>query len=424
MINTGKLAGRTLFITGASRGIGKAIALKAARDGANVIIAAKTAEPHPKLPGTIYTAAKEIESAGGKALPCIVDVRDEGSVNEAVEGAVKQFGGIDVVVNNASAISLTGTQETPMKRFDLMHQINTRGTYLVSKMCIPYLIKSPNPHILNISPPLNMKARWFRDHVAYTMAKYGMSMCILGMAEEFRSDGIACNALWPRTAIITAAMEMLGGKDVARQCRKPEIMADAAYAILCKDSRSYTGNFAVDDDVLKAEGITNFDEYAFDPSVPLMPDFFLDEFDMDRVQLATDLGAVPKFTDGKVNQPDTPSKAASGGKVTQVFTQIESFLGPELVEQIRAVYSFEVTGDEPGRWFLDLKNGGGACGQGDPPATPADASFVMTSDNFFKMFSGSLKPTSAFMTGKMKISGDMGKALKLEKLMGKLKSKL
>ncbi|KAK8383121.1 hypothetical protein O3P69_011562 [Scylla paramamosain] len=422
MINTGKLAGRTLFITGASRGIGKAIALKAARDGANIVVAAKTADPHPKLPGTIFTAAKEIEAAGGQALPCVVDVRDETSVQGAVNDAVKQFGGIDILVNNASAISLTGTLSTPMKKYDLMHQINLRGTYMVSKLCVPHLLKSPNPHILNISPPLNMKPRWFRNHVAYTMAKYGMSMCILGMAEEFKDDGIACNALWPRTAIITAAMEMLGGDEVDKQCRKPEIMADAAYAMLSKDSRTYTGHFAVDDEVLKAEGITDLDQYAVDPTCPLMPDFFLDEFDTAAVEQAQKLGAKPKFMDGKIADSEKPV-AAAGGQVAQVFAQIETFLNPELVDKTKAVFAFDVSGDEPGKWYIDLKNGSGACGQGDPPATP-DATFVMNSNNFFKMFSGSLKPTTAFMTGKLKISGDMGKALKLEKLMGKLKSKL
>ncbi|XP_042240262.1 hydroxysteroid dehydrogenase-like protein 2 isoform X1 [Homarus americanus] len=420
IVNTGKLAGRTLFITGASRGIGKAIALKAARDGANIVVAAKTADPHPKLPGTIFTAAKEIELAGGQALPCVVDVRDEGSVQQAIDNAIQQFGGIDVVVNNASAISLTGTQETSMKKYDLMHHINTRGTYLVSKSCIPHLLKSPNPHILNISPPLNMRPRWFQNHVAYTMAKYGMSMCVLGMAEEFRDNGIACNALWPRTAIITAAMEMLGGSGIDKQCRKPEIMADAAYVMLCKDSKSYTGKFAVDDDVLKAEGVTDLDSYAVDPSCPLMPDFFLDEFDNFSVEQAKEQGAVPKYVDGKVQEEGTPK---GDGQVSQIFAKIEGFLSDELVEKTKAVFSFEVTGDEASKWYLDLKNGSGSCGRGDP-ATAADATFTMSSDNFFKMFTGSLKATNAFMTGKMKISGDMGKAMKLEKLMGKLKAKL
>ncbi|XP_076029048.1 hydroxysteroid dehydrogenase like 2 isoform X3 [Oratosquilla oratoria] len=421
--NTGKLAGRTLFITGASRGIGKAIALKAAQDGANIVIAAKTADPHPKLPGTIFTAAEEIEAVGGKALPCVVDVRDESSIASAVDTAVKQFGGIDIVINNASAISLTGTLATPMKKYDLMHQINTRGTYLVSKLCVPHLLKSINPHILNISPPLSMSPRWFKDHVAYTMAKYGMSMCVLGMAEEFRQDGIAANALWPKTAIITAAMEMLGGKEVGSQCRKPEIMADAAYVILCKDSHSYTGNFAVDETVLRAEGITDFDHYAVEPGKTLIPDFFLEEFDtMNAEQMISEAGGKPKFEEGKeVGQAEGKDQAE--GQVAQVFVRIEGLLSPELVEKTKALYEFEVTGDEPGKWYLDLKNGSGSCGPGDPPAT-ADVKFTMNSGDFFKMFTGSLKPTTAFMMGKMKLSGDMGKAMKLEKLMGKMKSRL
>jgi len=270
------LEGKTLFITGASRGIGKAIALRAARDGANIVIAAKTTEPHPKLPGTIYTAAEEIEKAGGRALPCMVDIRDERQIADAVAQAVAKFGGIDILVNNASAISLTGTEDTPMKRFDLMHGINTRGTFACSQACLPYLKKASNPHILNNSPPLNMEARWFAPHVAYTMAKYGMSMCVLGMAEELRSEGIAVNALWPRTVIATAAVQnLLGGDETIRGSRKPEIMADAAYAILTKPSRSFTGNFCIDEDVLRAEGVTDLDKYQSVPGAELFPDYFI-----------------------------------------------------------------------------------------------------------------------------------------------------
>lgn len=270
------LQGKTLFITGASRGIGKAIALRAARDGANIVIAAKTTDPHPKLPGTIYTAAKEIEEAGGKALACVVDIRDEAQIHAAVAKAVETFGGIDILVNNASAISLTGTLETPLKRFDLMHGINTRGTFACSQACIPYLKKSSNPHILNNSPPLNMEPRWFGPHVAYTIAKYGMSLCALGMAEEFKDDGIAVNTLWPRTVIATAAVQnLLGGDDTIRGSRTPEIMADAAYAILTKPSRSFTGNFCIDDEVLRAAGVTDFDKYQSVPGAELLPDFFL-----------------------------------------------------------------------------------------------------------------------------------------------------
>jgi citronellol/citronellal dehydrogenase len=270
------LRNKTLFITGASRGIGKAIALRAARDGANVVIAAKTTEPHPKLEGTIYTAAEEIVAAGGKALPCVVDIRHEDQVQAAVALAVATFGGIDILVNNASAISLTGTLETPMKRYDLMHHVNTRGTFLCSQAALPHLLKAENPHVLNLSPPLNMEARWFGPHVAYTMAKFGMSLCVLGMAEEFRPRGVAFNALWPRTTIATAAVQnLLGGDEMVRHSRTPEIMADAAYAIFAKPAKECTGNFFVDEDLLRAEGVTDFTRYAVDPSVELYPDFFV-----------------------------------------------------------------------------------------------------------------------------------------------------
>ena len=269
------LKNKTLFITGASRGIGLAIALRAARDGANVAIAAKTADPNPKLPGTIHTAAKEIEDAGGKALPLQVDIRFEEQIAEAVKKTVDTFGGIDVLVNNASAISLTGTLATPMKRWDLMHGINARGTFACSQACIPWLEKAENPHILNNSPPLSMKAKWFKNHVAYTMAKYGMSMCVLGMAEELKENGIAVNAIWPRTTIATAATMMLGGQDMISRCRKPEIMADAAYAILTKPSRECTGNFFIDEELLRAEGVTDFDQYAVTPGAEPIEDFFL-----------------------------------------------------------------------------------------------------------------------------------------------------
>ncbi len=272
------LSGKTLFITGASRGIGLAIALKAARDGANIAIAAKSAEPHKYLPGTIYTAAEEIERAGGKALPLIVDVRDEASVAAAVEATAARFGGIDVCVNNASAIQLTDTLHTEMKRYDLMQQVNARGTFLTSRLCAPLLKRAANPHVLTLSPPLDMQPRWFAGHVAYSMAKYGMSLCVLGMAEEFRPDGIAFNALWPRTAIATAAIQFaLGGEEVLRHCRKPEIVADAACAIFEKPSRAFTGQFLLDDSFLYGEGVRDFEVYRVDPSVPLTPDFFVPE---------------------------------------------------------------------------------------------------------------------------------------------------
>lgn len=270
------LAKKTLLITGASRGIGLAIALRAARDGANVVICAKTSQPHPQLPGTVHTAAAEIEAAGGNALACVTDIRFEDQVQTAVSQAIETFGGIDIVVNNASAIQLTDTASTEMKRFDLMHGVNIRGTFLTSRLCLPYLQKSENAHILNISPPLNMEAKWFQNHVAYTMAKYGMSMCVIGMSEEFRICDIGVNALWPQTAIATSAIRnVLGGDNAIRCCRKPEIMADAAHAILIRDSRECTGNFFVDEHVLREQGTTDFGPYAIDPSAELIQDFFV-----------------------------------------------------------------------------------------------------------------------------------------------------
>ncbi|XP_056094961.1 hydroxysteroid dehydrogenase-like protein 2 [Rhinichthys klamathensis goyatoka] len=412
--NTGKLAGCTLFITGASRGIGKAIALKAARDGANVVIAAKTADVHPKLPGTIYTAAAEIEAAGGKALPCIVDVRDEKQINDAVVQAVEKFGGIDILVNNASAINLTGTLETPMKKVDLMLGVNLRGTYLTSKLCIPHLLKSKNPHILNLSPPLNLNPVWFKNHTAYTMAKYGMSMCVLGMAEEFRGS-IAVNALWPKTAIQTAAMDMLGGSGIGKQCRKVEIMADAAYAILEKPS-SFTGQFVIDEDILKKEGIKDLDIYAVEPGHPLLPDFFLDEQPEDLAKQMEQHGATPVFKSGKAD-------SATVGPISEMFNIIRGILNPDIVKTTQGVYRFDLSGEHAGVWYIDLKNNAGSAGNGEP-LVKADVVMSLDSADFVKMFGGKLKPTMAFMSGKLKIKGDMSLAIKLEKMMAMMKSKL
>jgi citronellol/citronellal dehydrogenase len=275
------LQGKTLFITGASRGVGLSIALRAARDGAQIVIAAKTTTPHPKLPGTIYTAAAQIEKAGGKALPLAVDIRDEAAVLGAVEQAAAHFGGIDILVNNASAISLTGTLATPMKRFDLMFGVDVRGTFLCSQACLPHLLGAAaagrNPHILNLSPPLNLRPHWFKDHVAYTIAKYGMSMCVLGMAEEFRDHGVAVNALWPRTVIATAALTMIPGMSARGDgCRTPDILADAAHIILTLDAGQATGHFYIDEEVLSSAGVTDFSRYAVQPSSPLIPDLFVD----------------------------------------------------------------------------------------------------------------------------------------------------
>ena len=274
----GTLTGKTLFITGASRGIGLAIALRAAQDGANVTIAAKTTVPHPKLSGTIYTAAAAIEQAGGQALACVVDIRNEAMVQQAVAQTAEKFGGIDILVNNASAISLTGTLQTPMKRYDLMQQINTRGTFLCSQTCLPHLLKAENPHVLNLAPPLNVETRWFAPHTAYTMAKFGMSLCVLGMAGEFKKQGVAFNALWPKTTIDTAAIRNVVGAELANRSRKPDIMADAAHAILTRSSRDCTGNFYVDEEVLREEGVSDFSGYAVTPGLKnaeLQPDFFI-----------------------------------------------------------------------------------------------------------------------------------------------------
>jgi len=436
MLNTGRLAGKVLYISGASRGIGLEMAKKAARDGAKIAIAAKTAEPHPKLPGTIYTAAKEIEELGGTALPLIVDVRSEEDIQKSIEDTVRQLGGIDIVINNASAISLTGTQETPMKTYDLMHSINTRGTYLVSKCALPYLKESSskgrNPHILNNSPPLSMKPIWFKNHVAYTMAKYGMSMCVLGMAEEFKDSGIAVNAIWPKTAIMTAAMVMMGGGDsISAQCRTPEIMADAAYVILSKHSREFTGNFCVDEHILREVGVKDFSQYLAPGATEktLMPDFFLDEFldSMGHSEVAEETvakaekPAIKKASEKPLAAAPATPPASGGGEIEQVFKEISGVLSEDIVKKVNAVYSFTVT-DQGTEWYLDLKNGAGACGQGASPV-PTDASFKMSSANFGKMFAGKLKPTAAFMTGRLKIEGNMGKAMKLEKLMGKLQTR-
>ncbi|XP_062480244.1 hydroxysteroid dehydrogenase-like protein 2 [Pezoporus occidentalis] len=424
--NTGKLAGCTLFITGASRGIGKAIALKAAKDGANIVIAAKTAEPHPTLSGTIYTAAAEIEAAGGKALPCVVNVREEQQIINAVEKAVKTFGGIDILVNNASAISLTGTLETETKKVNLMMDVNVRGTYLTSKTCLPHLRKSKNPHILNLSPPMNLNPMWFKNHCAYTISKYGMSMCVLGMAEEFRGE-VAVNALWPKTAIHTAAMDMLGGSGIEKQCRKTDIIADAAYCILTKP-KSFTGNFIIDEALLREEGVTDFDVYAIAPGHPLMPDFFLDlETDMiGRKQEG--YGGSQAFKEEKKlsgsHQEGSESAAAKLlSPVAETFRVIQGAITEEDVRTTQGIFQFELSGDEGGTWYIDLKTKGGNAGSGKPPLK-ADVVMSMSSTDFVKMFTGKLKPTLAFMTGKLRIKGNMALAIKLEKMLTQLNSKL
>lgn len=270
------LKDKVIFITGASRGIGRELAIRCAQDGAKIIIAAKTDQPHPTLEGTIHSVAAEVEAAGGKALAIQLDIRDETKVYEAVEKAVATFGGIDILVNNASAISLSPTLDTPMKKYDLINSVNARGTFLCSQACIPHLKKSSNPHILTFSPPLNMKPKWFKNNLAYTMSKYGMSMCTLGMADEFKKEGIAVNSLWPKTTIATAAIAVNFPKQILQASRKPSIMSDAAYFILTSDSRETTGNFFIDEDLLRVHGVTDLSHYALNPAVPLMADFFLD----------------------------------------------------------------------------------------------------------------------------------------------------
>ncbi|NWI15431.1 HSDL2 protein, partial [Crypturellus soui] len=403
-----KLAGCTLFITGASRGIGKAIALKAAKDGANVVIAAKTAEPHRTLQGTIYTAAKEIEEAGGKALPCIVNVREEDQIVNAVEKAVKTFGGIDILVNNASAISLSGTLETETKKANLMLDVNVRGTFLTSKICLPHLRKSRNAHILNLSPPLNMNPVWFKNHCAYTISKYGMSMCVLGMAEEFRGE-VAVNALWPKTAIYTAAMDMLGGSGVEKQCRKTDILADAAYCILTKP-KSFTGNFVIDEALLREEGIKDFDVYAVAPGASPV---FKEEKKSSR--------PIHEGPGAKVNLESASAKPL--GPVGETFKVIQGAITEEFVKAIQGVFMFELSGDDGGTWYIDLKNKGGSAGSGKPPVK-ADVVMSMSSADFVRMFTGKLKPTMAFMSGKLRISGNMALAMRLEKMLVQLNSKL
>ena len=432
--NLGKLAGKTIFITGASRGIGKAIALKCAKDGANIVVAAKTTVPHPKLPGTIFTAAQELEAAGGKCLPCEVDIREEDQVKAAFDKAVSHFGGIDILVNNASAIQLTGTEDTPMKRFDLMMGVNMRGTYVCSKHAIGHLRKSKNPHILNISPPLSMHSKWFKNHVAYTMAKYGMSMCALGMAEELRDDGIAVNTLWPRTAIYTAAMEMLGGgQEIKEVCRKPEIVSDAAYVILTKDSRTFTANFCIDDDILRTENITDFTSYNYVDKPKLLLDFFLEdagasqEIKTDFSSLGTDnirartVGGT-KTSTRSFSTSSRRSYAAgdSNADLQATFKAIEGLMNEEMVKTVGGLFQFDLK--DGTSYVIDLKKSPGKAGPG-PSSDKPDVTMILDAPDFIKMFTGKLNPTQAFMTGKLKIKGDLALAMKLEKLLKKSQGK-
>jgi NAD(P)-dependent dehydrogenase (short-subunit alcohol dehydrogenase family) len=418
------LAGHTIFISGASRGIGKAIGLRCARDGANVVIAAKTAEPHPKLPGTIYTAADEIEAAGGRALPCLVDIRDESSVRKALDATHAEFGNVDILINNASAISLTGTLSTGMKKYDLMNQVNARGTYLCSHVMMPDLIKSAqagrHAHMMAISPPLSMKEMWFKNHTAYSIAKFGMSMSVLGMAGEFKDEGVCCNALWPRTAIWTAAMKMLGGNtdEAAAGCRTTEIMEEAAYHIL---TSKRTGEFIIDEDLLREKGVTDFGKYDCVPGAPLIPDFFVDDYEekYGAIDEAAILGQAKKTVVGMTEETKT---IAGIDGVFQAMAGTIATDGDALCSRINATYQFDMK-DTKSSYYMNLLDAPGSCGELDADMESPTTKFIMKEKDFVKMFKGKLKPTTAFMTGKMKIKGDMQKAMALEKLMAKMNKK-
>jgi NAD(P)-dependent dehydrogenase (short-subunit alcohol dehydrogenase family)/putative sterol carrier protein len=373
--------------------------------------------------------AEEVEAAGGKAFPCVVDIRDEGQVKESVAKGVEKFGGIDIVVNNASAISLTKTADTDMKRYDLMHQINSRGTFLVTKTCLPYLLKGKNPQILNLSPPLSLKPHWFGSNVAYTIAKYNMSMFALGWADELKSAGIGVNCLWPATAIYTAAMEMLGGGGIQTQCRRPEIMSDAAYAILSRPSSSTTGNFFIDEHVLRDEGITDLASYAYDKDATLMPDFFLEgtnSVHMSQYMISGMEGGASATSPASTASSEASSSSSSAssvegsGPVIDTMKKIAALLTPDLVKGTNAIFQFEVKGLDEGSYYLDMKSGSGTIGKGAAP-NKSDVTISVSGEDFLKLFEGKLSPTSAYMMGKMKIKGDMTKAMALDKLLGKLK---
>uniref|UniRef100_A0AC35U3W5 SCP2 domain-containing protein n=1 Tax=Rhabditophanes sp. KR3021 TaxID=114890 RepID=A0AC35U3W5_9BILA len=401
--NVGRFANKTAIITGASRGIGKEIALKLAADGANIVVAAKTAIAHPKLPGTIYTAAKEIEAAGGQALACVVDVRDESSIDACIKATLDKFGGIDMLINNASAISLTGTLETSMKTYDLMHQVNVRGTYLMSQKCIPHLKKSSNPHILNISPPLLMKSKWFSGHVAYTMTKFGMSMCVLGMHEELKEDRIGVNALWPRSAIWTSAMDMLSSGEGQAGSRKPTIMADCAYAMLGRDSSKFTGNFMMDEDLLREEGIKNFDAYDCVPGSEIILDFFIPDEESHK-----DARTIQKFV--------------SDHDIDKVISNLGSLITPDICKKINAKYQVKIQKqDKPPLYvLLDLVDGKVEKKKIEKP----DVTLTVGDFDFIQIFSGKMDAAKAAMTGVMTFKGDVKKLMALKDIGSVFRSKL
>lgn len=415
-MNKGIFAGKTVFVTGSSRGIGKAIALKFARDGANVVVAAKTVEPHPKLEGTINITAKEVEDAGGKSLAVQLDLRDEETVKSAIDKTISKFGGIDLLVNNASAINIAQAEDITMKRFDLMNSINVRGTYMMSKYAIPHLKKAQNPHIINLSPPLELQHQWFSQNTAYTMSKYGMSLAAYGLSCELKGV-VGVNSLWPKSAIWTAAMNMLGGEESRKGSRKPSIMADAAYAIACRD-KTVTGNFYIDEELLKEEGVTNFEQYAEEPGSPLLPDFFLP----DRVLKDFDPNLLKDLTKQVTNKDASGGGGSSNeGPVAAIFSSASAVMTDDIKNSLNAVLHFVISGSD---WTLVSKKDKAFEVRKEAPTDKADV--VMTTDDgtFVKMVKGEIKPTSAFMSGKLKVKGNMGLALKVEKLFGKLKAKL
>jgi NAD(P)-dependent dehydrogenase (short-subunit alcohol dehydrogenase family)/putative sterol carrier protein len=420
-MNRGVFAGKTVFVTGSSRGIGKAIALKFAKDGANVVVAAKTVEPHPKLEGTIHTTAKEVEQVGGKSLAVQLDLRDEETIKNAINQTIEKFGRLDLLVNNASAIFIAQSVDTPMKRFDLMNSINVRGTFMMSKYAIPHLVKSNNPHIINLSPPIELKDQWFSPNTAYTMSKYGMSLSAFGLAAELRGV-VGVNALWPKTAIWTAAMNMLGGDEARKGSRKPSIMADAAYAIACKD-KSVSGNFFIDEELLKEEGVQDFDQYAEVPGHPLLPDFFLPDRvlkDFDPVLLESLTKKVSDAQRTTTATTDSP-RAGDDGPVAAVFAAASGAITDEIKDDLNATLHFQISDKH---WTMISKKGSPLEIKGDKPEQKADVLLITDDTTFIKMSKGEVKPTSAFMGGKLKVKGNMGLALKVEKLFGKLKGKL
>lgn len=409
-------AGKTVFVTGASRGIGKAIALKFAKDGANVVVAAKTVEPHPKLPGTIHEAAQEVSKLGGNPLAVQLDLRDESSIISAVEQTVNKFGGIDLLVNNASAIHLAPAADIPSKRFDLMNSINVRGTFLMSKHAIPHLKKASNPHIINMSPPILFHPQWFSSHTAYTMAKYGMSLCAYGLSAELSGE-VGVNALWPKTAIWTAAMNMLGGEAARKGSRKPEILADATYAIACRP-KTVTGNFFIDEEVLKEEGVTDFEQYSMEPGADLLPDFYLPD------RLLKDFS--PEIVKGfgksvaGVELEQSTGSSDDDGPVAAVFASASGVMTDDMKDDMNATLHFVISDKS---WTIVSKKGQPFHVMKDKPEK---ADVILTTDEktFLKMAKGETKPTSAFMGGKLKVKGNMGLALKVEKLFVKLRAKL